>query len=149
MGFMGCNSHFKTMETITIPIKKGRLFTKENAREIGKLGGRPKGILNKSTIEAIKSKETFAKAIEAKAGTIAEALLQNLVNNKDTSAGRELLDRAFGKVPQGVQMQVATFSLKELAEYRKNLQNPSIEALPNVLQDDQKDLQQEPTEKAE
>jgi len=37
-----------------------------------------------------------------------------------------LLERTFGKVPQGVQMQVATFSLKELSEYREKLKNPPI-----------------------
>ena len=99
-----------------------RHLTPQLAREIGKLGGRPKGILAPATIAKIKSKEVFAKEIEKKAGVIAEALLQNLVNNKDTSAGRELLDRAFGKVPQGVNIQAVQFSLKELADYRKAVQ---------------------------
>ena len=95
-----------------------KLITKENAmqflemrRKMGKMGGRPKGILNKKTITATTTKEEFTKIIQKKAGLIGEALLQNLVNNYDTSAGKELLERAFGKVPQGVQMQVATFSL--------------------------------------
>ena len=110
-----------------------RQMTTEIARSVGKLGGRPPGILNKSTIIAMKSKEAFAEAIKEKAGIIGEALLQNLVNNKDTSAGKELLERAFGKVPQGVQMQVATFSLKELAEYRKSLLQKPQDALPDAL----------------
>jgi len=99
-----------------------RMWTAEQAREFGKLGGRPKGILAPQTIAKIKSKETFAKAIEEKAGLIAEGLLQNLLNNKDTSAGKELLERAFGKVPQGINVQAVQFSLKELADHRKNLQ---------------------------
>lgn len=97
-----------------------RHFTPELAREVGKLGGRPKGVLNKSTIIAIKSKEAFAEAIKEKAGFIAENLLISSARG-DTSASKELLERAFGKVPQGVQVQSVQFSLKELAEYRKNL----------------------------
>lgn len=114
-------------------------ITKENARAIGKLGGRPKGVLSPHTIAQIKSKETFAKAIQEKAGTIAEALLQNLINNKDTSAGKELLERAFGKVPQGVQVQSVQFSLKELAEYRKKLKEPPTIEPPqiDIIKDDQ------------
>jgi hypothetical protein len=136
-----------------------KTITKENAmqfvemrRAMGKMGGRPKGVLSKTTIAKIKGKETFAEEVAKKAGLIAEGLFHNLIYKNDTSAGNALLDRAFGKVPQGVQMQVATFSLKELAEYRKSLANPQTEALPTIteaLQDDQKDPQQEPTEKAE
>ena len=67
------------------------------------------------------TKEVFAQEVAKKAGLIANGLFDNLIYNQDSSAGKELLERAFGKVPQGVQMQVATFSLKELADYRKSL----------------------------
>ena len=110
---------------------QGKHFTPEFSRAVGKLGGRPPGVLNKKTIEKMTTQEEFVKVIREKAGVIGDALLGNLLYNKDTTAGSILLDRAFGKVPQGVQMQVATFSLKELAEYRKGLQNPpEIDALP-------------------
>jgi len=108
-----------------------KTITKENAmqflemrRKMGRMGGRPKGVLNPKTIAKMKTKEIFAEAVAEKAGLIAEGLFQNLIYKGDTSAGNALLDRAFGKVPQGVQMQIATFSLKELAEYRKGLLNP-------------------------
>ena len=93
----------------------------ERRRQLGKMGGRPPGVLNKKTIEKMTTQEEFVKVIRGKAGVIGDALLGNLLYNKDTTAGSILLDRAFGKVPQGVQMQVATFSLKELADYRKSL----------------------------
>ena len=99
---------------------------------MGKMGGRLPGVLNKKTIEKTKTQEAFVQVIKEKAGVIGDALLANLLYNKDTTAGSILLERAFGKVPQGVQMQVATFSLKELAEYRKSLlQSPQdVPALP-------------------
>lgn len=126
-------------------------FTKENAmqmvekrRLMGIKGGRPPGVLNKKTIKATTTKEAFTKIMQEKAGLIGESLLQNLIYNKDTTAGSILLDRAFGKVPQGVQMQVATFSLKELAEYRKSLNNPPQDVLPVALQVALPDVLQEP-----
>jgi len=107
-------------------------LTSAKAREIGLLGGRPRGVLNKSTIEKIKTKKAMEAAIAKKAGFIVDNLLQGS-RNLDTSASKELLERAFGKVPQGVQMQVATFSLKELAEYREKLR------LQDVPEDVKKD----------
>ena len=101
-------------------------------RSMGKLGGRPKGVLDKKTIAKIKTKEAMQEIIAKKAGRIIDNLLIGS-DLQDTTASKELLERAFGKVPQGVQMQVATFSLKELAEYRKGLQNTPVEnALPVV-----------------
>ena len=101
-------------------------------RSMGKLGGRPKGVLDKKTIAKIKTKEAMQEIIAKKAGRIIDNLLIGS-DLQDTTASKELLERAFGKVPQGVQMQVATFSLKELAEYRKGLNNPPVEnALPVV-----------------
>lgn len=94
-------------------------------REIG--GGRPKGVLNPSTIEKIKTQEAVQKIILQKAGLITEGLLQNLINHHDTSAGKELFDRAFGKAHQSIDIRSASFSLKELADYRKKLNESSNE----------------------
>ncbi len=69
------------------------------------------------------------KEIEKQTGRIVNNLLLGS-DRLDTSASKELFERAFGKVPQGVQMQVATFSLKELAEYREKLK---IEALSGTI----------------
>ena len=110
-------------------------LTSAKAREIGLLGGRPRGVLNKSTIEKIKTKKAMEAAIAKKAGFIVDNLLQGS-RNLDTSASKELLERAFGKVPQGVQMQVATFSLKELAEYREKLKNPPLQDVPEDVKKD-------------
>lgn len=97
------------------------------AREVGKLGGRPKGSLSPNTIRAIMTKETMIKEIEKQTGRIVNNLLLGS-DRLDTSASKELFERAFGKVPQGVQMQVATFSLKELAEYRDNLRKETVKS---------------------
>jgi hypothetical protein len=116
-----------------------KYLTKEKAQELlalrrklGRMGGRPKGVLSKTTIAKIKTKETFAKEVAKKAGVIAEGLFQNLIYNQDSSAGKELLERAFGKVPQGVNIQAVQFSLKELSEYRKNLQQGDQHGLPEL-----------------
>ncbi len=125
------------VNTLKIIMPRGAHFTPEFSRKVGLLGGRPKGVLSPHTIAKIKSKETFAEEVAKKAGLIADSLLQNLVHNKDTSAGKELLERAFGKVPQALNVQTVQFSLKELAEYRKNLQNPPVESIE--LPPDKKD----------
>ena len=106
-------------------------FTKENASKLAKMGGgRPRGVLNPATIKKIQTKKAMEEEIQKRAGILVDDLFRGSQQLK-TEATRELLDRGFGKVPQGVQMQVATFSLKELAEYRKGLQNPpEIDALP-------------------
>ena len=110
----------------------------EIRRSMGIKGGRPKGVLNKSTIEKTKTIEAFVQVVKEKAGLIADNLLIGSCKG-DTQASNILLERAFGKVPQGVQMQVATFSLKDLAEYRKSLQNPPVDpaviATPDALQE--------------
>ena len=77
--------------------------------------GRPKGSLSSNTIKAIATKEAMIKEIEKQTGRIVNNLLLGS-DAKDTSASRELLDRAFGKVIQGVDMRVAQFSLKDLSE---------------------------------
>ena len=66
------------------------------------------------------------KEIEKQTGRIVNNLLLGS-DRLDTSASKELFERAFGKVPQGVQMQTVQFSLKELAEYRKSLQEKTID----------------------
>lgn len=112
------------------------LWTPEKAREMGKLGGRPAGVLNKKTIEKIKTQETFVQAVKEKAGLIAENLLLGSCRG-DTQASSILLDRAFGKVPQALNVQSVQFSLKELAEYRKNLNKPP-EDPPMITQPEEK-----------
>lgn len=103
-----------------------RHMSSELAREVGKLGGRPKGSLSPNTIKAIQTKEAMLKEIEKQAGRIINNLLLGS-DRGDTPASRELLERAFGKVPQGVNVQSVQFSLKELAEYRKSLRRETIE----------------------
>jgi len=104
---------------------KKRYITKENAYEIGILGGRPKGSLNPNTILAIRTKEAMIKEIEKQTGRIVNNLLLGS-DKQDTSASKELLDRAFGKSIQAINLQAVTFSLKDLAEYREKLKNPPI-----------------------
>lgn len=131
-----------------------RHFTPELAREVGKLGGRPAGVLSPKTIAKIKTKQAVEKIIQQKAGLIVEDLFRASKILK-VEASKELLDRAFGKVPQGVQMQVATFSLKELAEYRKSLLQPPVETpaidpqgVPQIALPDP-DVLEEPKEDAQ
>ncbi len=95
-------------------------FNKENARNIGLLGGRPKGVLNPSTIAKIKTQEAVQKIILEKAGFITENLLRGSAN-LDVQASKELFDRAFGKAPQAIDMRVAHFSLKDLHEHRERI----------------------------
>ncbi len=97
-----------------------RHMSSELAREVGKLGGRPKGSLSPNTIRAIKTKEALLKQIEKQTGRILNNLL--LSSDKgDTPASKELFERAYGKVTQGVDMRVAQFSLKDLAVHREKL----------------------------
>ena len=106
-----------------------KYFTKQNARAIGLLGGRPKGVLDKKTIERIKTKEAVQEIIQKKAGLIIDNLLIGS-NLQDTAASKELLERAFGKIPQGVNIQAVQFSLKELADYRKAVQQDVPQITP-------------------
>ncbi len=101
---------------------RGAHFTPELSREVGKLGGRPRGVLNKKTIEKMTTQEVFVKEIQKRSGLVANALFDNLIVRHDTSAGKELLDRAFGKAPQAIDMRVAVFSLKDLNDRAKRLE---------------------------
>lgn len=94
--------------------------TREIAQQNGRKGGRPKGSVAVSTKVGIKTRELFATEVEKHLPIIFNALLAE-VEKGNIPAAKELLDRAWGKPAQSVNMQVATFSLKELAEYRKNL----------------------------
>lgn len=111
---------------------RGSNLTPEFNRRVGLLGGRPKGVLNKKTIEKIKTKEAMEAIIREKAGLIIEDLFKGSSQLK-TEASKELLERGFGKVPQGVNLQAVTFSLKDLADYRKSLaENPQdVLQVPN------------------
>lgn len=83
--------------------------------------GKPKGYRAPSTLKAMASREEFIKRVERDLEPIYNALYAKAVNESDIPAIKELLDRAWGKPAQAINMKVATFSLKELAEYRKNL----------------------------
>ena len=85
--------------------------------------GKPKGYRAPRTLKAIASREEFTKRVERDLEPIYNALYSKVVDERDVPAARELFDRAWGKPAQAVQMQVATFSLKELAEYREELKN--------------------------
>jgi hypothetical protein len=65
--------------------------------------GRKKGSLAPSTLLAIKSREEFAKKVEENLDVIFEALLSK-VKDKDVSAIKELLDRAWGKSSQSLDL---------------------------------------------
>lgn len=85
------------------PALRVRGFNKENAqamveyrKSIGKMGGRPKGVLNKATIAKIKTKETFDAAILDRLGIIGDDLLRNSQNG-DTQAAKVLLEHVLGK----------------------------------------------------
>ena len=85
--------------------------------------GKPKGYRSPSTLKAMASREEFIKRVERDLEPIYNALYAKAVNESDIPAIRELLDRAWGKPAQAVNLSggIAQFSLKELAEYRKSL----------------------------
>ena len=104
-------------------------FQKGNRLSVGI--GRPKGVLSPATIQKIKTKQALEKALAEKAGLLADNLLR-ASNNLDTRATEIALDRAFGKIPQGINVQAVQFSLKELSEYRKNLQQGDQQGVPEL-----------------
>ena len=107
-------------------------INKENASKLAKLGGgRPKGVLNPSTIAKIKTKQVMEEEIRKRAGLIINDLFESSRMHK-VAASEALLDRGFGKVPQGINVQAVQFSLKELSEYRKNLQQGDQQGLPQL-----------------
>ena len=109
-----------------------RGLTSEKAREMQKIGGgRPKGVLNPSTIAKIKTKQVMEEEIRKRAGLIINDLFESSRIHK-VAASEALLDRGFGKVPQGINVQAVQFSLKELSEYRKNLQQGDPQGLPEL-----------------
>lgn len=101
---------------------KGSNLTPEFNRRVGKLGGRPKGVLDPKTIARIKTQQAVQAIILQKAGFITDNLLRGS-QNLDVQASKELFDRAFGKAPQAIDMRVAVFSLKDLNERAKRLEN--------------------------
>ena len=120
--FKRLDEYVKYVNNNIMPFQKGN-----------KLGlGRVKGVLNPATIARIQTKQAMQDIIQKHAGFIINNLLMGSAN-LDTSASKELLERTFGKVPQGVQMQVATFSLKELSEYREKLKNPETKAIETLI----------------
>jgi len=71
------------------PRARAPYITKQNARamvehrkSIGKMGGRPKGALDKRTIAKIKTKEAFDALILSKLGALADDLLRNSMQGR-------------------------------------------------------------------
>jgi phosphoribosylpyrophosphate synthetase len=95
------------------------------------MGGRPRGVLNPATIKKIQTKKAMEEEIQKRAGILVDDLFRASQSLK-VEAAKELLDRGFGKVPQGVNIQAVQFSLKELSEYRKNLQQGDQQGLPEL-----------------
>lgn len=81
-------------------------------RALGRMGGRPKGVLNPRTIAKIKSAEAFVAALTPKLGQVADDLL---INSKlgDTKASDIILDRTIGPVRKDVHL-TGDFSIKSL-----------------------------------
>lgn len=84
-------------------------------RATGRLGGRPKGVLNAATIQKIKDKRSMEAAIQKRAGRIVDNLLRGS-DELDTQASKELLERGFGKVVQPIDNTIKIFSLTGLAK---------------------------------
>lgn len=99
--------------------KSIRGITKANAlsmvarrRALGRMGGRPKGALSRSTILRIQSGETFQKELLKHVGQVGNDLL---INSKlgDTKASDIILDRTIGPVRKDFHL-TGEFSLKAL-----------------------------------
>lgn len=71
------------------------------ARENGKKGGRPKGILGKSTLEAIAAKEKLVAMYMENIVPITEALIAK-AKEGDVAAIKELHDRVYGRPLQAI-----------------------------------------------
>lgn len=72
------------------------------ARENGKKGGRPKGSVAKSTLEALKAKEELIKAYLDNIKPINKALIEK-AKEGDMQAIKELHDRVYGKAVQPIE----------------------------------------------
>lgn len=105
---------------------KGSNLTPELSRKYGKLGGRPKGVLDPKTIARIQTQKAVQEIILKNAGFITDNLLRGSAN-LDVQASKELFDRAFGKAPQAIDMRVAVFSLKDLNERANRLEQKEKE----------------------
>jgi len=96
--------------------------------------GRPKGVLNKSTIAKIQSKEAFDEAIRVNAGRLADDLLRNSQNG-DTAATKVALEQTFGKpkdssLVDGVK---AAFSLLALATRAAQLERAPVDVTKDIV----------------
>ena len=69
--------------------------------ENGKKGGRPKGRLAKSTLEALEVKQLYVQKAKEYALPILEALVTKALSG-DVQAIKEFNDRAYGKAPQAI-----------------------------------------------
>lgn len=97
-------------------ISEKKRIALEHARAVqratGRWGGRPRGVLNASTIAKIKDKATFEAEARKRSGRVLDNLLvaSDLL---DTSASKEVLERGFGKVSQDVNL-TGEFQVKSL-----------------------------------
>lgn len=71
------------------------------SKENGKKGGRPKGRLAKSTLEALEVKQLYVNKAKEYALPILEALVTKALLG-DVGAIKEFNDRAYGKAPQAI-----------------------------------------------
>lgn len=67
----------------------------------GLKGGRPKGSLGKSTLNALAARAWFAEQVHKNIEPIFNMLLAK-ASEGDVGALRELLDRAWGRAPQAI-----------------------------------------------
>lgn len=132
--------------TITPANARARLAQRNKLAAEGKIKlGRPKGVLNKSTIAAIQSRETFIEHVSKYAGKITDDLLRNSEAG-DTRASLGLIDRVGIIATQKIEHE-HKFSLVGLQNDRTQLNagpqtidgNPAmriIEAGPDIEEDE-------------
>lgn len=71
------------------------------SKENGKKGGRPKGSLAKSTLDALEIKQLYIEKAKEHALPMLEALVKKGLEG-DVPAIKEFNDRVYGKAPQAV-----------------------------------------------
>lgn len=81
-------------------------------RATGRLGGRPRGVLNPSTIARIKDNATFEAEARKRAGRVLNNLLV-ASDFLDTGASKEILDRGLGPIRKDIHF-TGEFALKAL-----------------------------------
>lgn len=97
------------------------------ARENGKKGGRPKGKLAKSTMDAIAVKSLYVEKAKEYALPILQALVAKALEG-DVAAIREFNDRAYGKSLQKTESEVNLTAVIVSDEERENI-NKTLDAI--------------------